>query len=226
MASSRAPTPAQITEYKKLIRNVVNPRLKRLEAQALKPGQGNITSFAYRKLGIEGTRFGIINITAKGGIRVSTAVPKTARQLARRMELLKSFVDMPTSTKTGYQEVVNNRLEGFNKAMRKAYRGHWTNMSLEEFDQFWGEVNAGNLDKEFYKSYLKVLNKMQTKAKKDEVLRKQIERYEERKEFSKTAKIYAEDNIKKHLIKQRYVKAAELEGLDLPQIISIASKFI
>ena len=159
MASSRAPSPAQIKEYKALIRNVVNPRLKRLEAQALKPGKGNITSFAYRKLGIEGTRFGIINITSKGGIRVSTAVPKTARQLAKRMELLKSFVEMPTSTATGYKEVVENRLEGFNKTMRGAFRGHWTDMSLEEFEQFWGEVNAGNLDKEYYKSYKGFFNK-------------------------------------------------------------------
>ena len=142
------------------------------------------------------------------------------------MELLKSFVEMPTSTATGYKEVVENRLEGFNKTMRGAFRGHWTDMSLEEFEQFWGEVNAGNLDKEYYKSYLKVLNKLQTKADKDKVLREQIEKYQERQYISEKAKDAAVSDIKKHLIKQRYMKAAELEGLELPQIISIAAKFI
>lgn len=230
MPRSQAPSPAQIAEYKRLVRNVVNPRLARIEkyAKSGKPGTKGMTDFAYKKLGAEAKKLGVYNPLKSGGFRVSTKIPKTAKQMSKQIALMKSFTESKSSTLTGLQKVNMKRLASFNRTMRQV-DPNWKDFTLQEFDEFWTKVNNGEIDNEFYLSNLITVNKMinETKGKDTDskALKEAMEEYEKKADASEKIKSKTIDSIKEKLIKSG-IKKFELEGLDIEALVKLAVKFI
>ena len=113
-------------EYVKLAKRA-DQRLVRIEQQSEKPMYKGVKYYAYR--------WAQKNLKAWSGekdtpLRFNANIPTNQRSLKKKLQIVKQFLDMPTSTKTGIQKTFKKKAEEFNKL-------HGTNFTWQQLSIFY-----------------------------------------------------------------------------------------
>lgn len=117
----------------------------------------NIGDFALKKVQTELGHYDIW--TKRGNISLTKLGKLSAKQLRTVKRKLTEATKMPTMTKRGYDKIINERLNTFNRTMR-LNDPDWVDLTLEEFENWTDEINSGGLKKEYYLDDLIHLNEI------------------------------------------------------------------
>lgn len=139
--------------YKKIAKKA-DAKLRALE-KAAASGRKDATSYAY-EVAMENIR----HFSGEGAKRFNTKAPRNQQQLQRKINDILDFLNSPTSTVKGIDEVYEKRTKTFNE--------HWgTNFSSDEIGRLFESGMADKLDKKLgYGNSLVILGEMQQKIKK------------------------------------------------------------
>lgn len=122
-------------EYVKLAKRA-DERLVRLEKLAQEPLYKGVKYYAYR--------WTQKNLKAWSGerdtpLRFNASIPTNQRSLKKKLQIVKQFLDMPTSTKKGIQKTFKKKAEDFNKL-------HGTNFTWQQLSIFYNSGLADKMD--------------------------------------------------------------------------------
>lgn len=142
--------PELLAEYRKLA-DRADKRMLRLERLAkADPEFANVTDYAYKKAQEDAIKWGS-KASAEKGARFAINPPKTAREINAKMKDIRSFLDKPTSTKSGILKSYKKRAEGLNKLLPEGSKLTW-----QEYRKYFKEANAKNADSRFgYRTLVK-----------------------------------------------------------------------
>lgn len=87
-----------------------NKRLQRLEQYAQQPGYENILSYAYK-----GAISDIKALRGEGYARFSRVPASSKRELKKQINIVKSFMETPSSTKRGITKIYKKRAESLSQ---------------------------------------------------------------------------------------------------------------
>lgn len=110
-----------LKEYRKLAKRA-DQRLVRIEQAALDKKYKGLLSMAYKAAARVAVAYG----SRKNKPRFNIAPPKSARGLQAKIQSIKDFLNMETSTKSGYKQIQKKRVNKLNEK-----RG--INFSVEDF---------------------------------------------------------------------------------------------
>ena len=145
-------------EYVKLAKRA-DERLVRLEKLAQDPMFKGAKHFAYRWAQ---KNLKVWSPETEKPRRFNAAIPNNQRSLKKKMRILKQFLDMPTSTKTGIKETFKKKAEDFNEL-------HGTDFTWEQLSTYFHSGLSANADAAFGSSTaLELIAEMQ--RRRDEVI--------------------------------------------------------
>lgn len=145
-------------EYVKLAKRA-DQRLVRIEQLSEEPMYKGVKYYAYR--------WAQKNLKAWSGekdtpLRFNASIPTNQRSLKKKLQIVKQFLDMPTSTKTGIQKTFKKKADEFNKL-------HGTKFTWQQLSTYYNSGLSDNADAAFGSSTaLQLIAEMQ--RKKDEVI--------------------------------------------------------
>lgn len=145
-------------EYVKLAKRA-DQRLVRIEQLSEEPMYKGVKYYAYR--------WAQKNLKAWSGekdtpLRFNANIPTNQRSLKKKLQIVKQFLDMPTSTKTGIQKTFKKKADEFNKL-------HGTKFTWQQLSTYYNSGLSDNADAAFGSSTaLQLIAEMQ--RKKDEVI--------------------------------------------------------
>lgn len=144
--------PALMKEYRRKAKKA-DQRLVRLEQYVDKTDDPTVLGYAYRRAMKDLERY-----NGEWGGRFNRGVPKNNRMLQEKINDIDRFLNSPTSTIKGINEVIDKRVESFNK--------NWgTNFTPEELGDFYESKMNERLDSKLgYRNSLIIIGEMQDKS--------------------------------------------------------------
>lgn len=115
-------------EYNRLAKQV-NTRMTKLEKLARNPEYSVVLSYAYSNLRADMKALGISGNRFKHNIDKLPPEKVNKRELAKLNNVLRNFLDLPTSTKGGIDKIYNKRA----KSLSKRYNADFTADDMKEF---------------------------------------------------------------------------------------------
>lgn len=143
-------------EYVKLAKRA-DERLVRIEQLSEEPMYKGVKYYAYR--------WAQKNLKVWSGekdtpLRFNANIPTNQRSLKKKLQIVKQFLEMPTSTKTGIKKTFKKKAEEFNKL-------HGTNFTWQQLSIFYNSGLADKMDSIVGSdTALQLVAEMQKKGKK------------------------------------------------------------
>lgn len=181
-------------EYVKLAKRA-DQRLVRIEQLQTQKGFENVTKYAYAWAQKNLQRWS----GKPEGSRFNAAIPSDIKSLSAKLQIVKQFLDMQTSTKGGILKTYKKRADSINKK-------YGTNFTWQDLSTYFNSSISERAAAKFgSKTALRVIGKMQKDS--DEVIKAIKEKSEN------TVMISGTKNIKKKIAE--FLKENGLELIDL-----------
>lgn len=173
-----------LKDYRQLAKKA-DQRLVRLEKLSGQEHYNAVLKYAYAR-----AQKDIASWSGEGATRFNTKPPANIQQLQAKINDIKQFIDMPTSSKSGITQVYKNRANTVNDL-------YGTNFKWQDLANYYESDLYRKLDKEYgSKTQLQVLNTLKKVNKKPDEIKRWLE------SNKKLSDDEIADEIVKNLLKQ------------------------